>query len=185
MLISNRAFHRLICQYCGFSSKFRFSCLTITYVNSNHELTTWFKCDECDYTTLVGSKLQTHLKNRHIRRNVNKDKIEKLLVKDQKEIDELKKNWTGKKQAQKRDNEKFSKLSQDQRPREIGNHEDCFQSQSDDGISTRDIKKEEMLLKIDENEMEYEYSWENKDSDEYNKDALDELDEEWLTGPSW
>ena len=49
-----------------------------------------------------------------------------------------------------------------------------------------DIKKEEMLLKIEDNEMEHDYLLEKKDSDEYyNKDALDELDEEWLTGPSW
>ena len=32
--------------------------------------------------------------------------------------------------------------------------------------------------------MKEEYELENEDSDEYIEDALDELDEEWLTGPS-
>ena len=169
----------LVCQYCGYSSKSR--CSIDHHVNSNHELATWFKCDECDYATLLGSSLRKHLKNRHLRRNVDEGKIKKFLVKDQKEIDELKKKWTGKKQAQKRDNEKFSKLSQNQ----ITKGSTVSTNEKDKICSARDIKIEKTLLEKDDNEMEHDYLLEKKDSDEYNKDALDELDEEWLTGPSW
>ena len=51
--------------------------------------------------------------------------------------------------------------------------------------STGDMEKEETLLNEDDNQVKEEIALENKDSDEYNKDALDGLDEEWLTGPSW
>ena len=216
----------LICQYCSFSRKSKQQ--IDVHVNSHHEFTTWFKCDECDYAALLSRSIKSHLIVQHLGRNVNKDKIEKLLVKDQKEIDQLKKKWTEKKQVQKADNKQFSELLQDQQMY----REDYFQSESDGGsdaliklkassvasgrldtqstkdycvgsdgkvndamvnesddelneCSTRGIKKEETLLKKDNYQMKEEYGLENEGSDEYNKDALDGLDEEWLTGPSW
>ena len=60
--------HLLICQYCGFSSKEKQS--IDSHVNSNHELTTWFKCSECDFATLFCYSLKCHLKDQHLRRNV-------------------------------------------------------------------------------------------------------------------
>ena len=107
--------HPLICQYCGFIGNTRR--YTNDHVNSSHELTTWFKCDECDYATLFSRNLRQHLKNQHMRRNVNLDKVKKLLVKDKKEIVELKKKWTEKNQAQKIANEHFSKMLQDRQIR--------------------------------------------------------------------
>ena len=77
----------LICQYCGYSSKIRQK--IDNHVNKNHELTTWFKCDECDFATLIRTNIRSHLKDLHSRKNENGDKIKKLIVTDQKEIDQL------------------------------------------------------------------------------------------------
>ena len=101
----------LICQYCGFSGKARE--IIDNHINSHHEFTTWFKCDECDYAALCSRSIKRHFIVQHLTRNVNKDKIEKLLVKDQKEIDQLKRKWTGKKQVQNTGNKQFSKLLHD------------------------------------------------------------------------
>ena len=107
--------HPLICQYCGFSSKVKRS--IDNHVNSKHELTTWFKCSECDFATLLPYCLKNHLKDQHLRRNANGDEAKKLTVKDQKEIDQLKKKWTEQIQAQNRANEEFTKLQGNQQIR--------------------------------------------------------------------
>ena len=80
--------HQLTCQYCGFSSEY--VKIVDKHVNAMHEMTIWYKCIGCDYTTMRYSNLRTHLSNQH-GFEVDKNGPESLRIKNQDEIDELKK----------------------------------------------------------------------------------------------
>ena len=61
----------------------------------------------------------------------------------------------------------------------------CVSSDNkDEGCSTKDIKKEEISIEEDEPQIEGEYRLENEEAYECKEEALNELDEEWLIGPS-
>ena len=55
-------------------------------------MTKWFKCNKCDYVSLSPWYLHRHLKNHHSITTKNSyDKLVEFIVKDQQEIENLKK----------------------------------------------------------------------------------------------
>ena len=58
-------------------------------------MTTWVKCSECDYANLSVEPFKCHLKNQHyITIKRGNDAIQEFIVKDQQEIEDLKKRKT-------------------------------------------------------------------------------------------
>ena len=94
-----------ICQYCGYSNS-RTRAAVDLHVNVNHELTTWYKCHKCNFTTLHSNPLKRHLQRQHLQKDVTPASVRKSIVTDTEEISRLREEWIKKKHI----NEEFSKL---------------------------------------------------------------------------
>ena len=77
----------LTCQYCG--DKFKSKTSANSHVNTRHEMRNWYRCEECDYTTLTVEAMKRH------KSKIHKDNaltsINKYLIKNESEIEELRK----------------------------------------------------------------------------------------------
>ena len=71
-----------VCQYCGFTSN-----EIGKHVNDHHEMTRWYKCTFCKY---VDTNIRSHLSIKHGLKNQTLPEINRFLVKNPKEIWELK-----------------------------------------------------------------------------------------------
>ena len=78
------------CPYCSYVGKQ--SHHTDKHINFIHEMTKWFKCNTCKFTSLSSESLIRHLKNQHslsIKKGDNT--VQHFIVKNQQEIADLKK----------------------------------------------------------------------------------------------
>ena len=60
------------------------------HINGQHEMTTWYKCGRCNFSTVLCSKMKRHVNYVH-NIQINEEELRMLIVKDFKEIDRLKK----------------------------------------------------------------------------------------------
>ena len=78
------------CQYCGFTNKRKIN--VDKHINSQHEMSIWYKCNYCEYASVHGTDLvKQHIKKIH-KLQVGHAEISKWMVKDPREIGRLKKS---------------------------------------------------------------------------------------------
>ena len=70
------------CQYCEYKGSSR---NVDVHVNSQHEMQEWFKCMICNLVTLYNDHMILHLRCYH-KLKVDREEINKLIVKDPNEI---------------------------------------------------------------------------------------------------
>ena len=142
------------CPYCSYVSKIKFH--TDVHVNRMHEMTTWFKCNLCDYASLSPRAFIHHMKNQHsinVRRGDST--FRESIVKNQQEIEDLKKRRI------------HSKIITGKLP--------MMQSEVQ-------FKGE---IEIEEHPVELDGDENVTRNEAFLEAGLSDLDEEWLAGPSW
>ena len=74
------------CQYCGLKNKLSMN--VKNHVNSQHELTTWYKCFVCNDAFACTNSIQSHMRYCH-KKTISSQMVEEQLIKDKEEIDRL------------------------------------------------------------------------------------------------
>ena len=98
--------NKYVCQYCGFHNRLHNN--VDKHVNAQHEMTTWYKCKVCQQSYVNRSTLYRHLQKIH---HTSEKKFE--ILKDEKEIEDLRKSMIEKRMKRRTDELNLFQIDKD------------------------------------------------------------------------